>query len=67
MDVLNFKLIGRMVCQPELFNILNLGSGIEIKLGTSMYNDVLMWAEAYRVASKCPSSFYFVFVIYFLY
>ena len=25
--------------QPELFNILNLGSGILIKLGTSMYHD----------------------------
>ena len=27
-----------MVWQPELFNILNLGLGISIKLGTSMYN-----------------------------
>ena len=41
-----------MVWQPELFNILNLGSEILIKLGTSMYNDVITWAEAYLVTWK---------------
>ena len=44
--VLNINLIGHMVWQEELFNILNLGSGIQIKLGGSMYNDVIMWVEA---------------------
>ena len=32
MYVLNFNQVGHIVWQPELFNILNLGFGIQIKL-----------------------------------
>ena len=44
-----------MVWQPELFNILNLGSGISIKRGFSMHNtiaDVIKLAESFRATLK---------------
>ena len=50
--VLNFNLIGHIAWLPELFNILNMGSRIETKLGTSIYDDVIMWAETYIATLK---------------
>ena len=46
-----FKPDRTFVWQQELINILNLGSGTEVKLRASLYHDVIMWAEAYLVTS----------------
>ena len=41
-----------MVWQPDLFNFLNLGLGILIKLGTSLYNDVMVWGGLVGVGGR---------------